>query len=431
MRETSPEERDLLERAARLLPGGTLGNIRLPDAQQFLVREGRGSHFTDVSGREYIDWLMGSGPMALGHAYPAVVEAVQEAGSRGSHFFTTNELAVELAEVIVNAMPCAEKLRYTTSGTDAIFQCLRAARVFRHRDKVVKFEGGFHGTSDYAMMSVTTPPGSDPSVRPVSNSGGIPDAIEDLVLMAPFNDLESTTRIIEEHHDEIAAVVIEPLQRVIAPRPGFLAGLREVTAKHGVLLVFDEVVTGFRLAYGGAQERYDVVPDLAAIGKIVAGGYPLGAAVGRADVFECYDQKLAAPGDFVGQVGTLNGNPVACAAGLATLAEMRKDGAYDRLRAIGGKLRSEIERVLRDGDVAFRTCGDDTVFDVVFTDRDVISYPDTRDADNDKLERFNTGLLEQGIIKGWPIKFYPSLVHTDEDIGRTVEAVEALVPQLR
>ena len=431
MNETSPEERQLLEQAARYLPGGTLGNIGLPEAQRFLVREGHGAHFTDVSGREYIDWLMGSGPMALGHAHPAVVEAVRTAVGRGSHFFTTNELAVELAQAIVEALPCAEKLRFTTSGTDANFQCLRAARVFRRRDKILKFEGAFHGTSDYALMSVSTPARSAPSVRPVPSSGGIPHAVEDLVLMAPFNDIETTTRIIEEHHDELAAVLIEPLQRVIPPQGDFLAGLREVTARHGVLLIFDEVVTGFRLAYGGAQELYGVVPDLCAIGKIVGGGYPLAAAVGRADVLECYDQQLAAPGDFVNQVGTLNGNPVACAAGLATLAEMRKDGSYDRLRAIGGKLRAALEQVLREGGVAFRSSGDDTVFDVVFTDGPVVTYADTRDADNEKLTRFNVGLLEQRIIKGWPIKFYPSLVHSDDDIARTVEAVKRLVPELQ
>ena len=226
--------------------------------------------------------------MILGHAHPAVVEAVVEAAGKGSTFFTTNEQAVLLAEELCRAVPCAERVRFTTSGTDACFQAMRICRSFKGREKVLKFEGGFHGTSDYALMSVT-PPASSEYPAAFINTAGIPKALQDLMLIAPFNDLETTTTIIEAHRDELAAVIVEPLQRVIAPEPGFLNGLREVTRRYGIPLIFDEVVTSFRLAYGGAQERYEVTPDLCAVGKIMGGGYPLAAVLGRSDIMSVYD----------------------------------------------------------------------------------------------------------------------------------------------
>ena len=310
----------------------------------FLTKEGRGSRVWDVSGNEYVDWLMGSGPMVLGHAHPAVVEAVVKATERGSTFFATNEAAVLLAEELVKAVPCAEQVRFTTSGTDACFQAMRIARAYRKRDKILKFEGAFHGTSDYALMSFT-PRTAEEFPQAVINSGGIPKAIADLTLIAPFNDLATTSAIIRAHHEELGAVIVEPLQRIIAPAPGFLAGLRKVTAKHDIPLIFDEVVTGFRLAYGGAQEYYGVTPDLCAMGKIMGGGYPLAAVLGREEIMSVYDQRVSDAETWVNQMGTLNGNPIACAAGLATLEELRKEGTYPRLRDIGGRLRQALADV--------------------------------------------------------------------------------------
>ncbi len=423
-------ENELLEKAARYLPGGTGGNTSFPDGLKFLAREGHGAHIWDVSGNEYIDWLMGSGPMVLGHAHPAVVDAVVEAAHQGSTFFTTNEKAVLLAEELVNAVPCAEKVRFTTSGTDACFQCMRAARAFTGRDKVLNFEGGFHGTSDYALMSVT-PSAAAEFPQAVPNSGGIPSALQETMLIAPFNDLATTTAIIEAHHSELAAVIVEPLQRIIAPLPGFLEGLREITARHHIPLIFDEVVTGFRLAYGGAQEYYGVTPDLCSVGKIMGGGYPLAAVMGRSDIMEVYDQQLAAADGYVNQSGTLNGNPIACAAGLATLAELRQEGAYQRLRSVGGRIRQALVDVCAENDVAVQSCGEDAIFDVFFTDRPVRNYRDGLAADARMMGRFNTGLLEQSVLKSWPQKYYPSLAHTDEDVERTVEAFKVVVPKLR
>ena len=429
MPQRTPQERRLLEKAAQYLPGGYTGNMKLSDDLNFLVREGKGARIWDVSGNEYVDWLMGSGPMVLGHAHPNVVEAVIKAVEQGSTFFATNERAILLAEELVKAIPCAEQVRFTTSGTDACFQAMRAARAYRNRDKVLKFEGGFHGTSDYAMMSVT-PSAAEEFPQPAPSSAGIPDAIQDLMLIAPFNDLDTTTAIIEAHHDEMAAVIVEPLQRILAPQPGFLQGLRKVTAKYDIPLIFDEVVTSFRLAYGGAQEYYGVTPDLCSVGKIMGGGYPLAAVVGRGEIMSVYDPESAGADGYVNQIGTLNGNPIACAAGLATLAELRKEGVYDRVRETGSKVRSALMDSCAQNGIAAQMCGEDAIFDVYFTDRPVVSYRDGLSADGGMMAKLNTGLLERGILKGGQ-KYYPSAAHTDEDVDRTIQAIKEVVPGLK
>ena len=429
MADRNSREKELLEKAARYLPGAGSGNTNFPDSLQFLAREGRGSRIWDVSGNEYVDWLMGSGPMVLGHAHPAVVEAVTEAVGQGSTFFTTNEKAVLLAEELVNSVPCADKVRFTTSGTDACFQCMRAARAYRKQDKVLKFEGGFHGTSDYALMSVT-PSTAEEFPQAVANSGGIPKVIQELMLIAPFNDLDTTSSIIEAHHDELAAVIVEPLQRIIAPRPGFLQGLRDITRWYDIPLIFDEVVTGFRLAYGGAQVCYQVTPDLCAMGKIMGGGYPLAAVMGRDDIMAVYDQALVDSDDYVNQIGTLNGNPIACAAGLATLAELRKEGAYERLNDTGRRVREALVDICAENGLPVQSSGEDSIFDIYFSEQPVNNYRDGLAADGGMMASCNVGLLERGILKGWPQKYYPSLAHTDEDVERTINAFREVAPTL-
>jgi glutamate-1-semialdehyde 2,1-aminomutase len=424
----TPQEKQLLEKAAQYLPGGNTGNLTVRDDLSFLVREGKGSRIWDVSGNEYVDWIMGSGPMVLGHAHPSVTEAVIKAVEQGSTFFATNERVVLLAEELVKAVPCAEQVRFTTSGTDACFQAMRAARAYRKRDKVLKFEGGFHGTSDYALMSVTSSGGEEfPQAEP--SSGGIPKAIQELMLIAPFNDLDTTSAIIDAHHDELAAIIVEPLQRVLTPQAGFLQGLREVTAKYDIPLIFDEVVTGFRLAYGGAQEYYGVTPDLCSMGKIMGGGYPLAAVLGRKDILSVYDKSSADSDTFVDQVGTLNGNPIACAAGLATLAELRKEGTYEGLRETGSRVRRALVDISAENGVPVQMCGEDAIFDVYFTDRPVVNYRDGLSADRAMMTRFNAGMLERGVLKGGQ-KFYPSIVHTDEDVERTIDAFREVIPGL-
>ena len=255
----SAEETELLERARRRLPGGVLGSSRYADDVGFVVKHGKGSKIYDVSGREYIDYVMASGPMVLGHAHPAVVAAVREQLEGGTTYFMVTEPVIELAEEICRAVPCAEQVRFTSTGSEATFFALRVARTARQRDKILKFEGGYHGSHDYSMMS-STPRSPKAFPAPVPDSSGIPHAIEADVLIAPYNDLATVEGIVATHADELAAVIIEPFQRLIPPQPGFLQGLRAITRRHGILLVFDEVVTGFRLAYGGAQREDDDGP---------------------------------------------------------------------------------------------------------------------------------------------------------------------------
>src|SRR5438477_111961 len=306
------DQTDLLQRAARVLPGGVLGSHRSGPGLEFVVREGRGAYLWDMSGRRYLDYLLGSGPMLLGHAHPAVVEAVQRQMERGTSYFVVNEPAIRLAEEIVAAVPCAEQVRYTSSGSEATFFALRVARAYRKRDKVMKFEGGFHGTHDYVLMSVV-PRSPKAFPAPMADSAGIPHAIEGEVLVAPYNDLATTEALIDAHHDELAAVIIEPYQRTIPPASGFLQGLRRATSRHGVPLVFDEIVTGFRFAYGGAQEFYKVVPDLAAFGKVVAGGFPLACIAGPARIMRHFDAAPEGTPEYVWQAGTVHGHALAAA----------------------------------------------------------------------------------------------------------------------
>ncbi len=426
----TPEELRLLEKAGRYLPGGNTGNLHFNPEQDFLVAGGKGSHCWDVSGNEYVDWLMGSGPMLLGHAHPHVVEAVIKTVEQGSTFFANNDKAVMLAEALVEAVPCADKVRFTTSGTDACFQAMRIARAYTGKEKVLKFEGGYHGSSDYALMSVT-PSASLEFPLSEANSGGIPKAIADLMLIAPFNDLATTETIIQAHHDELAAVIVEPLQRIIAPRPGFLQGLRDITTRYGIPLIFDEVVTSFRLSYGGAQAFYGVTPDLCSVGKIMGGGYPLAAVLGRDDIMSVYDRGEVDSDTFVSQVGTLNGNPVACAAGLATLEVLRDDlDAYRRVHGAGAALRSAMTELCAENGIPVQSCGENAVFDFCFTSQPVNNYRDMLSGDGATMARLNAGLLERGVLKGGQ-KYYPSAVHTDEDVERTIEAYREIVPTLR
>ena len=423
------EERQILGRAATVLPGGTLGNVRLPDDYAFIVREGRGSRIWDISGNEYIDYLLGSGPMVVGHAHTKVLAAAEEAMRKGSTFFTQNPYAIELAERIVEAVPCADQVRYTSTGTEATSYALRVARAFTRRDKILKFEGGFHGMHDYSLMSLS-PTGTLPFPAPEPSSAGIPKAIQDTVLVAPFNDIETTTDIIQKNHNDLAAVIVEPVQRILAPQPGFLEGLREVTTRYDIPLIFDEVVTGFRMAYGGAQQYYGVTPDLTAIGKIVGGGFPLAAVVGRKELMDVYDAAAVGPGDFLPQVGTLNGNPVAAAAGLATLEIMRAPGLYEAYWEKGGRLRSGLQQMLDEAEIPATVSGIDLMFDIYFTETPITGFRSTMRADKSKNKIFDETLMEHGVFKP-PGKVYVGVCHSEEDVQKTLAAFQAGVNALR
>ena len=415
---------DLFDRAQRLLPGGSLGNLY----NNVLIHRGQGSHVWDSHGNELIDYLMGSGPLLLGHAHPAIVAKVQAQVALGTTFFASNEPAIRLAEAIVSAVPCAEQIRFTCTGTEATCYAMRVARAFRGRDRVLKFEGGYHGMNEYALMSQA--PAQPPEFpAAAADSAGIPTAIRDNVLVAPFNDADTTTRILEQHHDTLGGVIVEPLQRLVCPQGDFLNRVREVTAHYGVPLIFDEVVTGFRLAYGGAQEYYQVVPDLCVLGKVLAGGFPLAAVAGRSEIMACFDPSLASPGTFVPHIGTFNGNPVAAVAGLATLELLREPGSYDRLFHTGRQLMSGLQALLDQAGLAAQVIGEPPVFDVVFSDHKIDNYRDTLRGDKTMLRRFGELLLAQGILRG-DSKFYVSLAHTQDDVKATLAALAKVVDEL-
>ena len=424
-RRVSVEEQALIEKAHRFLPGGSLGNLPM----DVVIREGRGSRIWDVSGNEYIDYLLGSGPMLVGHAHPEVVAAVQGQVERGSTFFSGNENAILLAEEIVKAVPCAEMVRFSSSGTEATLYAMRTARAFRGRDKVLKFEGGFHGMNDYALMSMSpADPPDFPQAAP--DSAGIPRSVEGEMLIAPFNDIETTSAIIERHHDELGGVIVEPFQRLLPPEPGFLEGLRDVTHQYEIPLIFDEVVTGFRFSYGGAQEYYGVTPDLCTLGKALAGGFPLTAVAGRQELMDHFDATATGGEGFMPQIGTLSGNPVAAVAGLATLDILRRPGTYDALFATGQQIKDSLQRLLDEAEIPAKVVGEAPLFDVFFTDAEITDYRSTLGSDKEMLRRFNGLIMENGVFKG-DSKYYLSTVHTQKDVDRTVAAFASAVDELR
>jgi glutamate-1-semialdehyde 2,1-aminomutase len=385
-----------------------------------VIREGRGGRVWDESGKEYVDFLLGSGPMLVGHTHPEVTAAAQERIAQGTTFFANNRWGIELAEAIVAAVPCAEQVRFVSSGSEADLYAMRAARAFTNRDKILKFEGGYHGMSDYSLMSLAPErPGNFP--QPIPDSAGIPRSLRDEILVAPFNDLEVVASLVREHRDELAGIILEPFQRIIPPAPGFLEGLRKITAQHGIPLIFDEVVTGFRFAYGGAQEYYGVVPDLCTLGKVIGGGFPLAAIGGRADIMAHFDRAKVGDAGFLKQIGTLSGNPVAAAAGLATLEILRRPGAYERIFATGRELMDTLAELLKRNGVMAQLVGEPPLFDVVFTGEPVRDYRGTLRGDADMMRRFNALLRERGILKGEQ-KYYVSLAHTPEDIRFTRDA---------
>jgi glutamate-1-semialdehyde 2,1-aminomutase len=412
----SDRELAMVAAARRVLPAGGFGNL----SSDIVIARGSGGRVWDESGREYVDFLLGSGPMLVGHAHPEVTEAAQAQVAAGATFFANNRHGIALAEAIVAAVPCAEQVRFVSSGTEADMYAMRLARAFRRRDKILKFEGGYHGMSDHALMSLAPKqPGNAP--RAIPDSAGIPARVADEVLVAPFNDLEAVEALIRAHHDELAGVIVEPLQRIIPPAPGFLEGLRRITAAYGLVLIFDEVVTGFRFAYGGAQEHYGVVPDLCTLGKVIGGGFPLAAVAGRADIMAHFDRGLVGDDGFLMQIGTLSGNPVAAAAGLASLAVLRRPGAYEAIFATGRRLMAALAELLARHGVAGQVIGAPPMFDVVFTETPIRNYRGVLRGDAGRARRFNARLRDCGILKG-DTKYYVSLAHTEADIQHLIDA---------
>lgn len=412
-----------IARAREVLPAAGFGNF---DASVVIAR-GEGSRVWDEDGREYVDYLIGSGPMLLGHGHPEVMEAVLEQLPRGMTFFANNARGIELAEAICAAVPCCEQVRFVTSGGEADMYAIRLARAYTGKTKILKFEGGYHGMSAEAQMSLA--PAREvnfPTAQP--DSAGIPQGVADEMLIAPFNDLEAVTSLLSGH-DDIAAIIVEPLQRVIPAKEGFLHRLRELCDRHGVLLIFDEIVTGFRLAYGGAQERYGVKPDICTLGKIIGGGFPLAALGASAEIMSHFDKSVVGAEKWLMQLGTLSGNPVAAAAGLKTMEILRRPGQYETLRAKGQRLMDMHAEVLEAAGIAHRLCGDATLFDVYFTDVEPQDYRSARHRDPALSEAWNAELRAQGVFKSAG-KLYPSLALDEDDFVVTRSALEKAVKRL-
>ena len=408
---------DWMSRANAVLPGGGFGNFD----PGIIIREGKGSRVWDEDGREYVDLLIGSGPMLLGHGHPEVMEAVLQQLPRGMTFFANNTAGIELAEEICNAVKCAEQVRYVCTGSEADMYAMRLARAFTGREKILKFEGGYHGMSAEAQMSLA-PSKLVNFPLAVPDSPGIPQGVRDAMLVAPFNDIDFARSIIAEHAHEIAGIIVEPFQRILPPAPGFLEALREECDRHGIVLVFDEIVTGFRFTYEGAQNYYGVVPDVCTLGKIIGGGFALAAIAGRADIMAHFDKAKVGEDGFLMQLGTLSGAPVAAVAGLKTMEVLRREGQYDRLKANGERLMASFSKHLSAAGHDYQIVGEPWLFDVLFTGKRVKDYRDVMQADAAKNARFNAALRANGVFKS-PGKVYPSVALTEDDLALVDEAI--------
>jgi glutamate-1-semialdehyde 2,1-aminomutase len=414
-------QQELLSKADRYLAGGGLGLFTLPPEVNLVIREGQGSHIVSMAGKEYIDYHLGSGPALLGHGHPAITAAVSAQLPKGSTYYFLNQHVIRLAERLVESIPCAEQVQFTGSGTEATFFSLRVARSLTGRQKVLKFEGGWHGMHDYSLWgTVPSQPSDYPRARP--DSTGIPPDIGEQVLVAPFNDADRAVEIIERHASELAAVLVEPLQRILVPKPGFLQAVRDVTRRHGIVLVFDEIVTGFRIAWGGAQERYGVVPDLATYGKAMAGGFPMACLAGRAEVLAPFDARRTERTNLAWASGTLNGNPISASAGLAALEVLSQPGVYDRLHQTGGRLRRGIVEAGRRHGFPTQALGEDAVFGVRFMENEhPQNWMDLQAHDRALGLKWGMQLLDRGLLVNPNEKFYISIAHTDEDVDRTLQ----------
>ncbi|WP_083459142.1 aspartate aminotransferase family protein [Jiangella muralis] len=417
---------ELAARASRVLPAGVSSDARRGLPEPVYVDHAAGAHLTDVDGNDYIDYVLGQGPMILGHSAPEVVEAVTRQVARGQAYAGQHALEIEAAELVQAMVPGADLVRFNTVGSEAVIGAWRLARGLTGRQKILKFEGHYHGWLDAALWSLHPPvdaAGPRQAPVPVPASGGQQASAGADLVVAPWNDLDAFTALLAAHRDEIAAVVMEPLlcnTGCISPAPGFLEAVREQTSAAGALLVFDEVITGFRLARGGAQEWFGVVPDLAVYGKAIAGGLPVAAIAGRAEVM---DQITAGT---VGHAGTFNSNPIGMAATVATLGRLQRDGdeLYPRLRTLGGRLMAGLRDVAAAAGVPMLVDGPGPVFQTYLTSADAVrDYRDFAATDRAGMARLHAGLLRRGINIVPRGLWFLSAAHTEADIDHTVEVV--------
>jgi glutamate-1-semialdehyde 2,1-aminomutase len=423
---TTTKSEQIFAAAQKLMPGGVSSPVRAfksVGGQPIVFDRVNGAYIWDVDGNQYIDYVGTWGPAICGHAHPEVIEALHQALDKGTSFGAPCVLENILAEMVIDAVPSIDVVRFVNSGTEACMSVLRLMRAFTGRDKIVKFEGCYHGHADMFLVKA----GSGVATLGLPDSPGVPKSATNNTLNAPYNDLEAVKKLFAENPEDIAGVILEPVvgnAGFITPDAGFLEGLREITKEYGALLIFDEVMTGFRIAYGGAQEKFGVTPDLTTLGKVIGGGLPVGAYGGRADIM-----GMVAPAGPMYQAGTLSGNPLAMTAGIKTLELLQKPGTYEQL--------DRITKKLTDGLLdAARAAGHEVVggqisamFGMFFTGTPVHDYEDAKLADLKKFARFHRGMLEKGVYLA-PSQFeagFTSLAHTDEDIDRTIEAAKGVL----
>lgn len=415
---------DLFARAQKVIPGGVNSPVRafrsVGDEPPFIAR-GAGARLWDVDGNAYLDYVGSFGPLILGHAHPEVLEAIQAAAAAGTTFGAPTELEVDLAEAVKSVFPSMELLRFVSSGTEATMSALRLARGYTGRDKILKIDGGYHGHADFLLVQA----GSGVATLGIPGSAGVPAGTAQDTLTVGFNDLDAVRRTCAANRGQIAALIVEPVPGnfgCVPPKSGYLEGLRDLTREHGIVLVFDEVMTGFRVAFGGAQARYGVVPDLTTLGKIVGGGLPAACFGGRREILE----KLAPLGP-VYQAGTLSGNPLAMAAGKKTLEVLSRPGAYERLEALSARLETGLGDAARASGVAVQLHRVGSMFTAFFASEPICDYQTAKKSDTARFGRFFGAMLEQGIYLA-PSQFeaaFVSLAHTEDDIDHTVKAAAA------
>ncbi|MEM1394114.1 MAG: glutamate-1-semialdehyde 2,1-aminomutase [Cyanobacteria bacterium P01_D01_bin.116] len=423
------KSQEIFSAAQSLMPGGVNSPVRAfksVGGQPIVFDRVKGAYIWDVDGNEYIDYVGTWGPAICGHTNPEVITALHSALEKGTSFGAPCALENVLAEMVIDAVPSIEMVRFVNSGTEACMAVLRLMRAFTKRDKIIKFEGCYHGHADMFLVKA----GSGVATLGLPDSPGVPKSVTGDTLTAPFNDLEAVKVLFEENRGEIAGVILEPVvgnAGFVPPDAGFLEGLREITTEHGALLVFDEVMTGFRISYGGAQEKFGVTPDLTTLGKIIGGGLPVGAYGGRRDIM-----SMVAPAGPMYQAGTLSGNPLAMTAGIKTLELLQKPGTYDYLEQVTKKLADGLIEVARE--TGHAACGGNIsgMFGMFFTNGPVHNYEDAKASDTAKFGRYHRGMLEHGIYLA-PSQFeagFTSIAHTQEDIERTLQAAREVMSRL-